>query len=234
MTIRGKLYTAIVVVLAGFALVLGVGVWSMNRVSDRFDAVQAAADARALALQLKYDITDFNGWQTAYGYDNGKSRPLYLQAFARFERNLARARATLRQPNEVRVLDQIDAAGRDFSRLDAAAWKALQAGRADEVKRILLGPEIRTFERAAAAAQALAVLEDGRASAQDRAFRKSSRHDLRLLIGASIMAALLVVILLVTATDLARTAERALAAPQPEETDDSSTSPGAGPPPASS
>jgi hypothetical protein len=233
-TIRGKLYTAIVVVLAGFALVIGVGVWSMNRVGERFDAVQAAADARALALQLKYDITDFNGWQTAYGYDNGKSRPLYLEAFSRFERNLARARATLRQPREVQVLDSIDAAGRDFSRLDAAAWKALQAGRADEVKRILLGPEIRTFERAAAAAQALAVLEDGRASTQDRAFRRSRTHDLRLLTGASIIAALLVVILLVTAVDLARTAERALAEPEPEETDDPSAPPGAEPPPAGS
>ncbi len=220
MTIRGKLYTAIVVVLAGFTLVVGVGAVSMSRLGDRFDAVQAAADARALALQLKFDVTDFNGWQTAYGYDNGKSRPLYLSAFARFQRNLARARTVLRRPQEVSLLDQIDAAGRDFDRLDVRAWNALQAGRRDEVSRILLGPEIRNFQRAAAAAQALAVLEDGRAAAQERAFRKTRTHDLRLLIGASIIAALLVVILLVTATDLARTAEQALEdqAPANDET----------------
>jgi len=125
----------------------------------------------------------------------------------------------LRGPQEVGLLDQIDAAGRDFDRLDVRAWNALQAGRSDEVSRILLGPEIRNFQRAAAAAQALAVLEDGRAAAQERAFRKSRTHDLRLLIGASIIAALLVVILLVTATDLARTAEQALDK-QPDETDD--------------
>ena len=82
----------------------------MSRLGDRFDAVQAAADARALALQLKFDVTDFNGWQTAYGYDNGKSRPLYLSAFGRFQRNLARARTVLRRPQEVSLLDQIDAA----------------------------------------------------------------------------------------------------------------------------
>ena len=219
MTIRGKLYTAIVVVLAGFALVIGVGALSMSRLGDRFDAVQTAADARALALQLKFDVTDFNGWQTAYGYDNGQSRPLYLSAFTRFQRNLTRARTVLRQPQEVSLLDQIDAAGRDFGRLDVRAWNALQAGRTDEVSRILLGPEIRNFQRAATAAQALATLEDGRAAAQERAFTKARTHDLRLLVGASIIAALLVVILLVTATDLARTAEQALEK-QPLQTDD--------------
>src|SRR5581483_3099833 len=80
MTIRVKLYTAIVVSVAGLALTAGVGIWSLTRVADRFDAVQKAADSRALALQLKFDVTDFNGWQTAYGYDDGKSRPVYLAA----------------------------------------------------------------------------------------------------------------------------------------------------------
>ena len=92
------------------------------------------------------------------------------------------------------------------------------------MSRILLGPEIRNFQRAAAAAQALAVLEDGRAAAQERAFRKSRTHDLRLLIGASIIAALLVVILLVTATDLARTAEQSARGPGARERRDAGVS----------
>jgi hypothetical protein len=210
MTIRAKLVTAIVVSVAGLALTAGVGIWAMSSLGDRFDRVAAASDARALALQLKFDITDFNGWQTAYGYDNGKSRGLYLQAFNRFTTNLAEARGVLDRPNEVRLLDAIEAATDDFARLDARAWKALQAGRTPEVRRLFLGPEIANFQRAAAAAQALADVEARRATVEDRMFEDARKDALRLLVGAAIVAALLVVLLLVTAIDLARLAERAL------------------------
>ena len=210
MTIRAKLYTAIVVTVAGLALTVGVGARGMSRLGDRFDRVERAADARALALQLKFDVTDFNGWQTAYGYDNGQSRQRYLDAFARFRRNLSQARGQLTAPGEVAVLDRIAAAANDFARLDRDSWAALQAGRTEEVKRILLGPEIVNFHRAARASQALSDLEDARVSRQDRAFQNARTDALRLLVGASIVAGLLVVILLVTATDLARRAEGAL------------------------
>ena len=211
MTIRAKLLTAIVVSVAGLALTAGVGIWAMSSLGDRFDRVQAAGDARALALELKFDITDFNGWQTAYGYDNGKSRALYLRAFSRFKTNLAAARNVLDRPNEVRLVDEIEAATNDFERLDDRAWKALQSGRTDEVRRLFLGPEIANFQRAATAAQALADLEARRADSEDTKFEDARKDALRLLIGAAIVAALLVVLLLVTAIDLARLAERALA-----------------------
>jgi len=209
-TIRARLYTAIVVTVAGLALTVGVGAWAMSELSDRFDDVQRAADARALALQLKFDVTDFNGWQTAYGYDNGASRPKYLASVARYESNLSRARVELKQPAEVRLLDRVEDAGDDFQRLDRVAWEALEAGRTEEVRRILLGPEIENFERAAKAAQELAALEDARAGTAERAFTDARKDAVRFLVGASVIAALLVVILLVTATDLARRAERAL------------------------
>jgi len=215
-TIRARLYTAIVVAVAGLALTVGVGAWAMSELSDRFDEVQRAADARALALQLKFDVTDFNGWQTAYGYDNGASRPKYLASVARYESNLSLARVELKQPAEVRLLDRVEDAGDDFQRLDRVAWDALQAGRTEEVRRILLGPEIENFERAAKVAQELAELEDARAGAAERAFRDARKDAVRLLVGASVIAALLVVILLVTATDLARRAERALSSPTSE------------------
>jgi hypothetical protein len=211
LTIRAKLLTAIVVSVAGLALTAGVGIWAMSSLGSRFDRVQAAGDARALALQLKFDITDFNGWQTAYGYDNGKSRGLYLRAFSRFKTNLAAARNVLDRQSEVRLLDGIEASTNDFERLDARAWKALQSGRTDEVRRLFLGPEIANFQRAATAAQALADLEARRADSEDRKFEDARKDALRLLIGAAIVAALLVVLLLVTAIDLARLAERALA-----------------------
>jgi hypothetical protein len=214
MTIRAKLYTALVVVVAGLALTVGVAAWAMDRLGERFDDVRRAADAQAVALQLKFDVTDFNGWQTAYGYDNGKSRPIYLAAFRRFESDLAAARRQLRSSQESLLLGRIGDAAEDFDRLDAVAWNALRAGRTDAVRRIFLGPEIGNFQRAARASQRLAELEDANTSVQQRAFEDSRDDALRLLVGAGIVAALLVVILLVTATDLARQAERALEPPE--------------------
>jgi methyl-accepting chemotaxis protein len=216
MTIRSRLYAAIVVTVAGLALTAGVGIWGMNRLSDRFDGVQQAADDRALALQVKFAIADFNGWQTAYGYDNGKSRPIFLNSVANFQRKLARARLQLKGPIERSLLDEIGVAFRDFMRVDRVAWAALQAGRTAEVRRLFLGPEIANFKRAAAGAQGLAQLEDEHANAEERRFRDARKDALRALIGASIVAALLVAILLVTALDLARLAEQRLA-PSPSE-----------------
>ena len=182
MSIRVKLYTAIVVVIAGLVLTAGVGIAAMSRLGDRFDAVQRAADARALALQLKFDVTDFNGWQTAYGYDDGKSRPTYLASFEKFRRDFALARAQLRLARETKLLDRIERATDDFARLDAGSWAALQAGRPEEVKRILLGPELVNFRRAAAAAEALAGFEAAQAAAQDESFKDARSDALRLLV----------------------------------------------------
>jgi methyl-accepting chemotaxis protein len=213
MTIRSKLYAAMAVTLAGLALTAGVGIWGMSRLSDRFDDVEQAADARALALQVKFAVADFNGWQTAYGYDNGKSRPIFLSSVAAFRATLARAKLELRRPVERSLLEEITVAFEDFMRLDRVAWAALEAGRTAEVRRIFLGPEIANFRRAAAGAERLAQVEAKRANAEERKFRDARKDALRSLIGASLVAALLVAILLVTALDLARTAERALARP---------------------
>jgi methyl-accepting chemotaxis protein len=210
-TIRAKLYTAIVVAVAGLAVTAGVGIWALARVGDRFDAVQRAADDRALALELKYDVTDFNGWQTAYGYDNGRSRPIFLASVQRFRADLARARTDLHRPQNARRLARLGAAFAEFMRVDAVAWRALQAGQTAQVRRLFLGPEIANFQHAAAAAQQLAANEDARAAAEERSFRSARTDALRYLIAAAVLAAVLVALLLVTASDLARTAERALA-----------------------
>ena len=217
MTIRAKLYTAIVVAVAGLAVTAGVGIWALTRVSDRFDAVQQAADDRALALQLKFDVTDFNGWQTAYGYDGGRSRPLFLASVGRFRTDLAGAKDRFRRPQETRLLARVEGAFADFMRLDAVAWRALQAGRTAQVRRLFLGPEITNFQRAAAAAQRLGADEDARAAAEERSFRSAKKDALRFLIVAAIVAGLLVAILLVTATDLAKAAERSLRQAQPDK-----------------
>jgi methyl-accepting chemotaxis protein len=208
MTIRSKLYAAIAVAVAGLALTSGVGIWAMSTLEDRFDSVQRSADDRALALQLKFDIADFNGWQTAYGYDNGTSRPIFLRSVADFREDLARAERELVRPQEQVILRDLRSAFADFMRIDARAYAALQAGRVAEVRRLFLGPEIGNFQRAAAAAQDLATVEAVHASAEEQRFDDARRDALRYLILASILAAVFVAVLLATAVDLARRAER--------------------------
>jgi hypothetical protein len=212
-TIRAKLVTAVTVAIAGLALTAGVGIWGMSRLSDRFDGVQQASDARALALQLKFGVTDFNGWQTAYGYDNGKSRGIFLASVRDFRKTLQLVRKRLMRPRERQLLDEISRSFDEFMRIDDQAWAALQSGRTGEVKRLFLGPELVIFQRAARGAQRLATLEDALANQEEQEFRDTRRDALRLLIGASVIAGLLVAILIATALDLARSAERALGQP---------------------
>src|SRR5258706_5098160 len=196
--------------MAVLAQTAGVGIWAMSGLAHRFDRVQRAADDRALALELKFDIADLHGWQTAYGYDNGKSRATFLRSVAGFRSDLTRARGGLRAPAEQRFVLGITDAFQKFMRVDVQAFTALRAGRVAEVRRLFLGPEIANFQRAAAAAPRLAALEDARAGSEERRFRKARSDAMRYLVLASIMAALFVGILLATAVDLARSAERAL------------------------
>src|SRR5262245_53663584 len=215
MTIRAKLVTAIVVAVAGLALTAGVGIWGMNSLGNKFDDVREAGAAQALALELKYGITDFNGWQTAYGYDHGASRPIFLGSVASFREDLATAKKELTSPEEQKLVAEIEQAFNKFMALDGVAYRALQNGKTDEVRRLFLGPEIVNFQRAAKAAEELAALEAARAAAADKAFEDAQNDALRLLILASIVAAVLVALLLVTAWDLARAAERTLASAPP-------------------
>jgi hypothetical protein len=206
-SIRVKLYAALAVTVAGLALTAGVGIWALVHLTDRFDSVQKTSDARALALALKFDVTDFNGWQTAYGYDNGRSRPIFIASVARFRATYARAQAALSRDEEIALLDRIGREVDEFMRVDAKAWTALKAGRTAEVKRLFLGPEIVNFKQAAATAERLAALEASYASHEEQRFQDAHDDALRLLIVAAVVASLLVALLLITALDLVRSAE---------------------------
>ena len=104
MTIRAKLYVAILLTVIGPVITIAVALHGMNRLGDRFDEVQERSDQRALALNLKFGVTDFNGWQTAYGYDDGASRPRFESSVRRFRADFARARTELNDPREARLL----------------------------------------------------------------------------------------------------------------------------------
>jgi methyl-accepting chemotaxis protein len=185
---------------------IGVALAGMGRLGERFDEVQARAADRALALELKFGVTDVNGWQTAYGYDDGRSRPRFDASVASMRGDLLRARRALTDPRERLLLARIEQRLAAFLALDRIAYRALRTGRPERTKAIFLGPEIVNFEAMAAAAQLLATYEAARAQATERSF-ENERHDARrALIALALGAGLVIVLLLVAANDVVRMA----------------------------
>ena len=127
MTIRAKLYVAILLTVLGPVITIAVALHGMQRLGDRFDEVQQRADHRALALDLKFDVTDFNGWQTAYGYDDGASRPRFEASVRRFRADFNAARNELTDPRETRILHRYR---RALRAVHAAGCRGLQRAQA--------------------------------------------------------------------------------------------------------
>lgn len=74
MTIRAKLYAAILLAILGPLVTIAVALQGESQLGERFDEVRERARHESLARELKFGVTDVNGWQTAYGYDHGGSR----------------------------------------------------------------------------------------------------------------------------------------------------------------
>ena len=206
MTIRAKLYVAILLTVIGPVVTIAVALHGMDRLGQRFDEVQNRADRRALALDLKFGVTDFNGWQTAYGYDDGASRPRFEHSVRKFRTDFASARRELTDAREKRLLTEIRSRFDQFMTLDDVAYSALKRGDAARVKQIFLGPELRLFDAMATRSQQLAQYEARGATATERAFDKSREDSRRGLIAVALGATLVIILLLVTASDIARMA----------------------------
>jgi hypothetical protein len=206
MTIRAKLYAAIAMTVLGPVVTIAAALGAMDALGDRFDEVSDRAARQALALELKYQVTDLNGWQTAYGYDGGRSRPQFVRARDQVEATLARARRELTDPREAQLLARLQTGLDAFLALDEEAFAALGAGRTARVRAIFLGPEIARFQEMASAAAQLAAYEARQAAASRRGFADERRDARRRLVAVGLGAAVLIVILLVTAQDVARAA----------------------------
>jgi hypothetical protein len=205
-TIRAKLYAAIVLTILGPLATTAVALHGMAKMADRFDEVQERARHESIALQLKFGVTDVNGWQTAYGYDEGRSRPVFERSAASFERDLRRAAATLTDARERELLGELRRDFGGFMALDRVAYRALRAGNEQRVKDIFLGPEIARFSAMAETADRLARYEAQRATATERAFDDARDDSRKRLITVALGAAIVIVLLLVTASDVARMA----------------------------
>jgi hypothetical protein len=205
-TIRARLLAAIVLTVIGPVVTIGVALAAFGTLGDRSDDVRRAGERQARALELKFAVTDMNGWQTAYGYDGGRSRPEFEAAAGRTKELLEAARGVFRTPAERALLDELGSEFDAFMELDGDAWEALQAGREAVTRRILLGPEIRNFEAMARAADALASEQDLRAAAAARAFDDARTTARRELVAVGIGAGVVIILLLLTVQDVVRLA----------------------------
>jgi hypothetical protein len=206
MTIRAKLYAAIVLTILGPLATTAVALHGMGQMGDRFDEVQERARHESIALELKFAITDMNGWQTAYGYDSGGSRPVFERSVQTLRRDLSRAAATLTDPRERALLAELRRDFAGFMALDRVAYRALQAGREQRVRDIFLGPEIARFSAMAETADQLARYQAERAAGAQRAFDDARDDARKRLITVALGAGIVIVLLLVTASDVARMA----------------------------
>jgi hypothetical protein len=206
MPIRAKLYAAIVLTVLGPIVTIAVALHGQAQLGDRFDEVRERARHEALARELKFGVTDGNGWQTAYGYDDGASRPRFERSVAAFRSDLNEARRTLNEPREQTLVRRLNEEFNNFMALDAVAFRALESGREAEVRRIFLGPELDLFESMAATSERLAQYEESRAAAAERAFGDTRDDARKRLILVALGAGLVIVLLLLTASDVVRLA----------------------------
>jgi hypothetical protein len=205
-TIRAKLYAAMVMTVLGPVVTIGVAFVAFQSLSDRFDEVASRSDRQALALEIKFAVTDVNGWQTAYGYDNGRSRPQFERSAQNVQRLLASAQRQLTEPRERAILARLRNSFGQFMDLDAVAYRALRAGRTARVRQIFLGPEIANFEAMATAASQLAAEEERRNAEVERSFDDRLSDAKKTLVVVGLGAGVLIILLLLTASDIARLA----------------------------
>jgi len=205
-TIRAKLYAAIVLSILGPLATTAVALQGMSDLGSSFDEVRDRGRHEAIALELKFGVTDVNGWQTAYGYDDGASRPVFERSVATFRRDLRQAGRTLTDPRERELLSELRREFDEFMRLDRVAYRALQRGDTEVTKRIFLGSELAQFAAMAETAQLLAHYERRQAAASEQAFDEARDDARKRLIAVALGAGLVIVLLLVTAWDVARMA----------------------------
>ena len=116
------------------------------------------------------------------------------------------ARRVLTDAQERRYLRELSATFDRFMGLDDLAFAALQRGDERRVKQIFLGPELKLFDSMATRADDLARYESRRDSATEKAFDDAREDSRRGLIAVALGATLVIILLLVTAADIARTA----------------------------
>jgi hypothetical protein len=101
----------------------------MSDLGDSFDEVKERGRHESLALEVKFDVTDMNGWQTAYGYaGDGRFRPEFVRSATELDSELARAERELTDASERTLASQLRREYERFMALDAVAFRSLRQG----------------------------------------------------------------------------------------------------------
>src|SRR3954466_11977137 len=104
MTIRARLYAAIVLTILGPLATTAVALHGMSQMGDRFDQVSERGQKESVARELKFMVTDMNGWQTAYGYAGGDLRARFVASAADLRHELELAGDKLTHGREQQML----------------------------------------------------------------------------------------------------------------------------------
>src|SRR3954453_8983526 len=102
----------------GPVVIIAVALSGMARLGDRSDQVEERAARQALALELKFAVTDLNGWQRGYGYEHGDSPPRFEQPRPEVLRVLARTARRLTDARESAWLGRLRTGLRGFLAVD--------------------------------------------------------------------------------------------------------------------
>jgi hypothetical protein len=131
---------------------------------------------------------------------------VFERSVERLREDLRRAAVTLTDRRERELLADLRGDFAEFMRLDRIAYAALRDGDEQRVRDIFLGPEIARFSAMAETADRLAAYQATRAVATERAFDDARDDARKRLIAVALGAGIVIVLLLITASDVARMA----------------------------
>ncbi len=149
--------------------------------------------------EAKSCLADVNGWQTAYGYDGGASRPQFEKAAKDCQAVIDRAVAAVAglpdEPDAVAIKDGFAA----FMAVDARAWESGQVdgfGEGSAARGLILGEGMEAFAAASQAARTFTDAQAGDLASARSGFASAKADVRRMTIGALALGALVVLLLL--------------------------------------
>ena len=207
MTIRAKLYAAIVLTILGPLATTAVALHGMSQMGDRFDEVRQRAEREAVARELKFLVTDVNGWQTAYGYAGGDLRGRFVASAPELREELDLADETLTDEREQQLLSQLNRRVRVIhgARRDRLPPAPGGPGRSRSGTSSS-GPNSTASRRWRRRPSSWPRHEADQAAATETAFDEARDDARRRLIAVALGAGVVVILLLVTANDIAKMA----------------------------
>ncbi|WP_053227898.1 methyl-accepting chemotaxis protein [Solirubrobacter soli] len=181
-------FGVLIILLAVGSLVAQRGMTEMTRRNDRI--VQQTTPTQLTAADVRFNLADMYGFQTAYVLGNhAEQRKLFEASRAGLGETLKKLGTQVSTKEERAQLETLNAAVADFMKLDERAWELTRAAgdaRSEGAIEITLNGELEPYGRALDSASKLreAAIADQKAAGS--AFKKS--HDdartLLLLIGA--------------------------------------------------